>query len=219
MNQRRPPRLTAETTTEICGRFPLGDEARGLLADGIGPEAFLDRLLEAGHIVDAARFLAHGLPKREAVWWACRAARRAAGAKPSPEVDAAIRAAEAWVVEPTEENRRPAFDAAEAATFATAAGCAAASAFWSGGSLAPPAAPVVPPGEYMTAMGASAAVLLAGAEGPADQIPAAYRALIDDGLAIARGEGLWTEPAPKAPEPSPSRKPAPTELKQPIRWE
>ena len=144
---------------------------------------------------------------------------RSRGRSRRRSVEAAIRAAEAWVVEPTEENRRPAMAAAEAATFATAAGCAAASAFWSGGSLAPPAAPVVPPGEYMTAMGASAAVLLAGAGEPAGKLPAAYRALIDDGLAIARGEGLWAEPVPRAPEPSPSRKPAPTELKQPIRWE
>ena len=217
MSQRRSPRLTAETAEEVCGRFPVGEAARALLAEGMAPEAFLDRLLEAEQYVDAARFLAHGLPKCEAVWWACRAARRAAGAKPSPEVEAAIRAAEAWVVEPTEENRRPAMAAAEAATFATPAGCAAISAFWSGGSLAPPAAPVVPPGEYMTAMGAAAAMLLAGADEPAGKLAAAYRALIDDGLAIARGEGLWAEPVPRAPDPP--RKAAPAELKQPIRWE
>jgi len=218
MSQGRTPRLTAETAGEVCGRFPLGDPARALLAEGMAIEAFLDRLLEAEHYVDAARSLAHALPKREAVWWACRSARRASGPKPGPEVEAALRAAEAWVVEPTEENRRPAMAAAEAATFATPAGCAAVSAFWSGGSLAPPAAPVVPPGEYMTAMGASAAVLLAGADEPAGKLAAAYRALIDDGLAIARGEGLWAEPAPEAPEPTP-RKAAPAELKQPIRWE
>jgi hypothetical protein len=218
MSQRRTPRLAVETAEEVCGRFPLGDAARALLAEGIDPETFLERLLEAEQYVDAARFLAHALPKREAVWWACRSARRVSGPKPAPEIEAAVRVAEAWVVDPTEENRRPAMAAAEAATFATPAGCAAVSAFWSGGSLAPPAAPVVPPGEYMTALGASAAVLLAGADEPAGKLAAAYRALIADGLAIARGEGLWAEPAPKAPEPMP-RKAAPSELKQPIRWE
>lgn len=218
MSQRRPPRLTAETAGEICGRFAPGEPARGLLAEGMAPEAFLDRLLGAELYVDAARFLAHALPKREAVWWACRSARRASGPMPAPEAEAAIGAAEAWVVEPTEENRRSAMAAAESATFATSAGCAAVAAFWSGGSLAPPAAPAVPPGEYMTALGASAAVLLAGADELPGKLAAAFRALIDDGLAIARGEGLWAEPAPRAPEPTP-RKGAPAELKQPIRWE
>jgi hypothetical protein len=46
------------------------------------------------------------------------------------------------------------------------------------------------------------------------------RQLLSDGLAIARGEGLWPAPAPPpAAEMKPAARPAPAGLKQPIRWE
>jgi hypothetical protein len=128
-----PPR----TAAEIGKLFPLGDEAKKLLRDGMTPRQYLDVLLEKQQFVDAVRFLAHVLPKREAVWWACLCARSAAGSgAPAPQT-AALQAAERWVADPSEANRRAAQDAAEAAELGTPAGCAAMAAFWSGGSMAP----------------------------------------------------------------------------------
>ncbi len=37
------------------------------------PEA-LDRLTAGGFLIEATRLVAHALPKREAVWWACMCA-------------------------------------------------------------------------------------------------------------------------------------------------
>jgi hypothetical protein len=86
--------------------------------------------------------------------------RRGGAALPAPQA-AAVQAAERWVADPSEANRRAAQAASEAAGLGTPAGCAAMAAFWSGGSLAPPEAPVVPPGEILTAHGSAGPVMLA----------------------------------------------------------
>src|SRR5262245_10435796 len=223
MSDARVACLASGSAAEICERFPIGAEAGALIRAGMRPQEFLDVLIENGELVDAVQFLAHALPRREAVWWACRAA---LGTVAAGQEEAALRAAEAWVVEPVEENRIVAQGAAEAAGYDTPAGCAAAAAAWSGGSLAPPGAPVVPPGEFLTAHGVAAAVMLAAVRGPAEAIPEAYRTLLMQGLAIARGEELWPEPSPPArPATTPASPmlpesgPSSAGLKQPIRWE
>ena len=79
-------------------------------------------------VPDMFLLLAHALPVREAVWWACLSARDTVpeGAKPP----APLAAAEAWVFKPGEETRyaaRQALDAAgddDTALCAMAACCA-----------------------------------------------------------------------------------------------
>ena len=133
---------------------------------------------------DAVRFLAHLLPKREAVWWACQCARQTAGTDPPPAVAGAIKAAETWVSELNDEARRAAYSAATAAGLATAAGCAAMGAFASDGSLAPPDAPPVPPGEYLTAQMVAGSVIIASVADSPDEMKANYRLYIDQGLVL-----------------------------------
>jgi hypothetical protein len=87
--------------------------------------------------------------------------RAALGDQLSPADEACLAAAAAWMQQPAEEQRRQAQAAAEAADHKTPASWVAMAAFWSSGSLAPPAAPVVPPGEHLTAHAASGAVMLA----------------------------------------------------------
>src|SRR4051794_31659597 len=97
-----PLERTADTTAaEICSRFPLGDEAKERLDADMTPRQFLERLIEGQHYTDAVRFLAHALPKREAVWWACLCVRCVAGADPIPAVEEALQAAERWAADPS----------------------------------------------------------------------------------------------------------------------
>jgi hypothetical protein len=190
-------KVAAKTAAEVCKHFPLGEEAKKLLRDGQTPAQFLDTLIDKQHFLDAARFLAHALPKREAVWWACLCGRSVAGANPPPKVGAAFQAAEKWVADPSEDNRRAAMPAAEAAQFKTAAGCAAVAAFWSGGSLGPPNAPVVPPGEYLTAHGAAAVVMLAAVQTEPEKATEKYRRFLAQGIEVAKGDQRWKEAASK----------------------
>src|SRR5579863_5465832 len=132
-------------------------KAAALLRADAQPLEYLNLLVANQLYADAVRFLAHALPKRECVWWAWVCARRSAGEKPPPKIKSSLDATEKWIAQPNEENRRIAKAAADAAGIASAAGCAGLAAFFSGGSLGPPEAPPVQPGDYLTAKAVSGA--------------------------------------------------------------
>src|SRR5436190_17204799 len=95
-------------TAQISSAAELGEAARALLKENQPPQEYLNLLVENAHFQDAVRFLAHALPKREAVWWAWVCARRAAGEEPPPKIKASLDATEKWIAQPTEDNRRAA---------------------------------------------------------------------------------------------------------------
>ncbi len=134
--QTQPSSMTA---ADLCQYVGLSDGAKELLRREYLPKQFLDVLLEKKLNTDAVQIIAHYLPKRQAVWWACHCALDSAGVQPKPEVVRAIQAAERWVAQPTEENRRAAQPAAEEADSSSPAGCAALAAFYSEGPPAPDA--------------------------------------------------------------------------------
>jgi len=176
---------------EICAVSELGDEARALLQDGLGPRQYLNLLIEKHHFPDAVRFLAHALPKREAVWWGWVCARRSAGQEAPEKIKLSLAATERWIAQPTEEHRRSAMEAAQTADLSTAAGCAGLAAFFSGGSLAPPSAPVVPPGEYLTAKAVSGAVIFAAVAVEPEKSAEKFHAFLSQGLEVVTRIKLW----------------------------
>jgi hypothetical protein len=190
-----------ERASEPAQRCALGEAARGLLDPHASPADFLDRLMGAGHLADAVRFLAQALPAREAVWWSCLAARlaqRDADAQATgAQVQAAQRAAESWVFQPSEDNRRLAHASAQATDFQSPASWAAMAAFWSGGSMAPPSAPAVPVPAGLVGQAVSAAVILAAVQHRPEQAPVRLAELLEDGLDIARGGNGRRRAAPE----------------------
>lgn len=64
----------------------------------------LKELHDKGALVDLLRLLAILLPPRERVWWACMAARDYIGPRSDKDPPSLI-ASEAWVYEPSDENR------------------------------------------------------------------------------------------------------------------
>lgn len=186
-------RVAAKTAAEICQHCPLGEAAQKLLRSNLTPSQYLNALTEQQLDVDAIRFLAYALPKREAVWWACVCVRKAQGGTLSSAAATALQAAEKWAADPSEDHRRAAMAASQAAGLAEPAGCAAAAAFWSGGSLAPPNLPVVPPGEHLTAHGVASAVLLAAVLTEPARAPEKQRAFVKLGLDVASGANRWKE--------------------------
>lgn len=182
---------TTPTAAQISAVAELGDEALALLQDTHTPREYLSLLIEHRHFPDAVRFLAHALPNREAVWWAWVCARRVAGSEPAPKVKASLDATENWIAQPNDENRRAAMKAAEAADFGTAAGCAGVAAFFSGGSLAPPDAPAVPPGPGLTAKAVAGAVIFAAVAVEPEKAPEKFRAFLGQGLDVVNRIKLW----------------------------
>jgi hypothetical protein len=184
-------KIVAKSAEELCGRFELGEQARTLLRPGLNPAAYMDALLDKQCFQDATRFLAHGLPKREAVWWACQCATAVAGQGAPPPVAAAIKAVQQWVADPSEDHRRAAMTAAEAATFGTPAGCAALAAFFSGGSLGPDNVAPIPPPDKLTADAVAGAVMLAVVAKEPTKAVEKYRGFLSQGIEIANGKNLW----------------------------
>lgn len=189
-------KVTATRAVDVCGLFELGEDAAPLLEDSQDPAAFLALLIERGQYADATRFLAHALPKREAVWWACLAARAGLGDRANPEQANSLQVAEQWVFKPVEENRQPAMAAAEAAGMDNPASWAAVAAFWSSGSLAPPDQPVVPPPDDLCAKAVAGAVMLAAVIREPERAEDKYRAFLRQGIDIARGGSGRPESAP-----------------------
>src|ERR1039457_3419381 len=171
-------------TVAISTVAELGEEAMALLRPDLHPLDFVALLMEKALYPDAVRFVAHALPRREAVWWGWLCARRAAGENPPPKIKGALDATERWIAQPSEDNRRLAMAAAQQAELGTAAGCAGLAAFFSGGSLAPPEAPVVPPGEFLTAKAVSGAVIFAAVAKEPERAPEKFKIFVAQGVEV-----------------------------------
>src|ERR1035438_5097774 len=84
-------------TVEISAAAELGEEALALLRPDLQPPDYITLLMDNRLFADAVRFLAHALPKREAVWWGWVCARRTAGDNPPPKIKGALDATEKWI--------------------------------------------------------------------------------------------------------------------------
>lgn len=200
MSLAAPTHPLAALAVQLSTAAELDPEALALLQPAQGPREFLDALAQTTRHPDALKFLAHLLPRREAVWWAWMCARLAPDPAAPPAAQAALDATERWIAQPSEENRRAAMRAAEAATFATPAGCAALAAFLSGGSVAPASAPEVPPPPFAAARAIFGSLVLSAVSHQPEQAPERFALFLRYGLELAERIRLWSAlPHPAAP--------------------
>jgi hypothetical protein len=172
----------------VLPHLQLDAEAAPALAGCGNSLEALDRLEQAGLLIEATRLIAHALPAREAVWWACACSRHTAPSGVNQAVETTLRdAAEEWVRRPTDEHRRAAMKQAEGAGFGSPEAWAAVAAFWSGDSMAPPEAPKVPPQPHFTGLAVAGAIALAAARGPAARREARLRGFLVSAKDIASG--------------------------------
>jgi hypothetical protein len=187
MTGARPSSKLAVALPPLLPRLELDAEGSALLAAAADAEAGLALLAGAGRMTEALRLLAHALPKREAVWWACMCARAVPDPASRPEDAAALEAAEQWVRRPDEANRRAAMAAAEKAGFRSTEAWAAVGAFWSGGSMAPEGQPAVPPAENLTGVAVAGAVVLAAVRVTPEKAGGRYARFIASARDVALG--------------------------------
>ena len=180
-------KLTRRHPAELARQLQLDMAACALLAADQTVAEFVMCLALDKQFPAALAMLAHALPKREAVWWGCIAVRRANPPDPNSAADTALSAAEAWVYHPDEQSRQPIGEAATKAGLNTPAGWAAMAAFWSGGSLAPPDSPVVPPQDDLTAKAVAGATTLAAIDDDQQRAAGKSIAFIKIALDIALG--------------------------------
>jgi len=180
-------KIGAATAAEICANFDLNKEAKQLLREGMNPQEFVSELIEKKKLVDAIHFMAHALPAREGVWWGCLCMQHAFGNDLTPPDRAAATAAVRWVMQPTEENRVTAKSPADAAPPPSVAGALAMAAFQTGGNVAPPGMPPMPPAPFAAAKVIALAVTLASIKTEPVNIAKMQRSYTELAIEIAAG--------------------------------
>ena len=185
-------RVRAAAAAEVCEHVDLNGRARALLGDYMGPREFVDTLMVNKEFVAGIDFLAHALPPREAIWWGCLCLQYAYRDRLLPVEKDAARAAVQWVLQPTEEYRAAAKAPAAAAGVANPAGELARAVNMTGGSLAPPQLPCVPPDLFAPARSAAMAIKLSCAQAEPLRIVDTQRLYLLLGIGIAEGNYLWS---------------------------
>lgn len=181
-------KISARQASEILPRFELTDDAAEFADKGqLAPLEFIKQLVQKNLFFDAVKFLAHALPKREAIWWACLAVKKSLpDPAPAPQL-AALNAAEQWAIAPSEEKRLLAKAWSEKTGQKSAASWAATAAFWSGGSIAKPGEPDMMPPPYLYAHAVAGSISMAAFDVNKDNAAEPFKLFIRQGLDLAAG--------------------------------
>jgi hypothetical protein len=187
MNEEPLAKLGHIPWEEARARAALTGESAAVIASLGNATAAIRQLEEAGFVIEAARMMAHALPKRESVWWACMCARHTTVPN-LPEADAAsILGAETWVRQQTDGARRQAFEHAQRANFGTPEAWTAVAAFWSGDSMSPVGQPKTPPAAHLTGAAVIGAVTLSAVRAVPARRDERLRRFLASGRDIAAG--------------------------------
>jgi len=180
-------KLAAAELATVVERATLGQDALVPLQGCPDVADAIVRLEAAGCASEAVRVLAHAMPKREGVWWACMCAANTAPADlPAPD-RLARETAELWVRQQKDEQRRTAMEHAEAGGFQTPEAWAGVAAFWSGDSLSPVGMPAVPPPPQAVGGAVTGAVALSAVRGDVKRQPERLKRFLESGRNIAAG--------------------------------
>ena len=138
----------------------------------------------------ALAFLAHLLPRREAVWWGCQCVTAMLGEKANNE---GLKLAMQWVRDPDEATRRGALDLSQAGEWREPTNWLARAAGHSGGSLLALDQPPMKPPPEACAQAVNAAIVLAATAAPPPAILPWMRACAEAGARFAAGEDVRVE--------------------------
>jgi hypothetical protein len=137
----------------------IGREAEEIAADSNAaqaPDKYCQALVDRGEIVEAIEFLAHALPRYEAVIWATQVLRRL-----TPGQDDMLTAVLRWIDDPNDADRRAVFERAQLLPSGSAKALLGNAVFFSGGSMSGPDLPAVLPPPFACGKSAYGAVLTA----------------------------------------------------------
>lgn len=168
-------KLRFSTAQEVFAAFPAACQLIQAAPTTQPPLTFLRALVEAGEHKDAIGFCAFLMPRRETVWWALQSVQRMQ--PPGLPSDPGLKAAEAWVRDPTDETRRAALSLGESGHHASLGTWVALAAGYSGGSMV--ATHPVPCPPDLTAKTARIAVLTALGRVPEHERDAALRNCVE----------------------------------------
>jgi hypothetical protein len=185
--EQRFSKITQANAQLLCQTIELNEAAKVLLQACPISADYIQQLVDKELYTDAVNVLAHALPKREAVWWACLCARKTLTATSLATESKTIELAEAWVYKPSEENRKLLIPIAETAHFKNAASWAAVAAFWSGNNISLTPEITIPATEGLTAKAVTGAIITAAVSDKPENIASNYQLFLKQGIDIACG--------------------------------
>jgi hypothetical protein len=179
------PQVRFATARSLFEAFPELSKKSSVAPTDEGSIAFLRRLSADKMLEDAVTFCAHLLPRREAVWWGCLSTRAFHHGDTMPGRTEGLLKAEAWVHEPTDQNRRAALEFGTAGDSSDPLNWLALGAGWSGGMLVSNPKTSVPVPQYMTARAVRTAILLGARQIRPAERSVRIQASIADGIKLA----------------------------------
>jgi hypothetical protein len=177
-------RIRFATARNLFEAFPDLRQVAPSPGDESAPLDYARHLLVSTRPAQAIALLAYLLPRREAVWWARQCVGAILGSRAD---DAALRAAEAWVRAPEEENRLAALEAGAAGDQNAATTWLALAAGWSGGSMCAPDKKPMPAPIWACAKAVNAAIMVAASVGDPLAMMQRIKACAEAGIRFAEG--------------------------------
>ncbi len=180
-------KVTSEKVGDVIDVSELQSGSVELLKSDMRPEKYIQVLTSAEKWSDAIKVMAHTLPRREAIWWACICARNMEVLAKNKEEALALKAAEKWVYKPTDENRRKAFLQAQKGDAPSVGTLSSLAAACSGGKLS------LGEGQSADLDGSavpqivSTVVLISASEKEGDQANRMLESFLQNGIDIACG--------------------------------
>jgi hypothetical protein len=158
------------TAKALFEAFPEVSQKLRVAATDQPPIDFVRALSLTGKLPEAVTFCAYLLPRREAVWWACRRVRELFVGIAHDRADGLL-VAEAWVYQPDDHHRLQALEIGAKGDRNQPTTWLALAAGWAGGTQVS-GAQQVPTPPYMTARATRVAVLLGASRlGRAERMP------------------------------------------------
>lgn len=177
-------RVRFATARDLFETFPMSRTLMSSEPTDELPLDYLRALVAKAKTDDAVTFCAYLLPRREAVWWACRSVRAILGSRQTQSSDC-LRAAEAWVQEPDPEHRQAADKSAARGDRDSPLTWLALAAAWSGGVISIAGSPRIAPPPELTAHAVRVAILLSARQFAPPESSTRLRPCIEDGMSLA----------------------------------
>jgi len=197
-------RIRFTDAADVFETFPGLEPYSAKPSAPIAPLDHARALIASPRPVTALAFLAHLLPRREAIWWGCQCVSSMLGAEAKDE---GMRLATQWVRDPDEAARRDALVFAQASDMRAPSSWLARAVGYSGGSLLAPDQPPTKPAPEACALAVNAAIVFAATAKPPPAILPWMRACADAGARFASGEEILIKapsfPAVVSPRPQP----------------
>ena len=182
------PVIRFATARDLFDAFPTARNDVDAEPNDMPPLQYVQSLIAENSLEKAGTFCAYLLPRREAVWWACRCLKMLAPNAP-PEEKALLKSAEDWVSVPEEDRRLAALELGMRSNHRWPSTWVALAAGWSGGNILLGVQATAPAPPEQTPRAVRAALLSAVSRLQPAERAKALRTCIEDGIRIASDHG------------------------------